>query len=455
LGDAVKIVRGANEKPLAGNRHGSLRFFQERITREHFKSGTRLDDRRFAFLGEEINFAIDPHGRGRMIPADAFLPDDFAVVRLQAGRHAPVGDAEKIVVRKEHGRNRRHALFLFPNDGWLLVFRGRTDRANGGFFESRDAVNEILAQDDGGDDAFALAIDGPQTFPIRQIKRLDDIARAADEQIPAIARKNIRRNMRDAALSAPGFPADLARLRIEREEIRLIPGKLPADALVLAGAAAVKGHDQQIAVQNGRRAEAMLAVELHLAVLPKRLARIGFQRDHAAIAEHGKNSFAIGGGSGGGVGVAAFLAQGNLLENIFIPLNRAGLAIEAQDMALHARARGGGDKNTIIKNDGRGPRFTGNRGFPGDVLLVRPFEGRGGFLRHALARGSAPKGPVFRGERLRAKSAGQGNDAEESHWWNGFNMLLADGKKLDDAVLELRSAQGTIRNAGDLEVASQ
>ena len=76
------------------------------------------------------------------------------------------------------------------------------------------------------------------------LEALYDVAGAADQ----LAVKDIGRDVGDAGEAAAGLPAEFAGGGVEGEHERLVPGLLPAELFVFAGAGTVSGHDEQAVV---------------------------------------------------------------------------------------------------------------------------------------------------------------------------------------------------------------
>ena len=138
----------------------------------------------------------------------------------------------------------------------------------------------------------------------------------------ALPLHDVGSDVSNAAFSAHGFPADFAGFFVEGEEIGFFPRDLPADASVLLSAAGVERHDQKIVMQDGGSAQAVLAVELHFAMLPEDVAVFRGKCDNASIAKDGEDPLAIGGGCGSGVGITLFFAE-RMLPSVLRPLGGA------------------------------------------------------------------------------------------------------------------------------------
>src|SRR5687768_5648156 len=178
-----------------------------------------------------------------MVSADSLLPDDVAGVGFEADRHAAFGYAVQVFAGVHERGDHRDTFLLFPGDGGFFFVAGRrSDGADGGLFEAGDGVDATVADYNGWNDAFALAVNGPEAFAILEAKSLHHVAGTAHEDFAAVDLHNIWGHMRDPAFPAQRFPADCAGLLVEREEEGLIPGNLPAEAFVFASAAVVKGH---------------------------------------------------------------------------------------------------------------------------------------------------------------------------------------------------------------------
>jgi hypothetical protein len=144
-----------------------------------------------------------------------------------------------------------------------------------------------------------MALAGPDVKPLHHVSRL------ADHPSQPIRGGPYRGyTVGDARQAPPPFPALFAGPGIERDQDSLVPGPLPAQSLVLAAAAAVARHDEQIAMENGRSAKAVLSVKGIAPFGPDEVTS-EIQSRKTAVKEAGINPFAVG-SRGGRKGVPEF-----------------------------------------------------------------------------------------------------------------------------------------------------
>src|SRR5687768_7312062 len=105
-------------------------------------------------------------------------------------------------VVKEKRWNHRDTALLFPDNGCFRVAdSGRANGADRRFFESGDAVDETVANDNARHNAFALAVNRPETRAVFEIESLHHIASAADQDLATFVRHDVWRDVRNSALA--------------------------------------------------------------------------------------------------------------------------------------------------------------------------------------------------------------------------------------------------------------
>src|SRR6185503_9563804 len=237
-----------------------------------------------------------------------------------------------------------------------------------------------------------------------QIKNLDGVACDTEQLIAATRTHDKRRSVSNAGHAAFGCPDALACPGVERRDERLIPWNLPAETFfgrvirILAGSvdavASIKGHDQQVAIQNRGGSKPMPAIEQHFAIRPRDGAVEGDCHD-AAVPENGINTLSVRAGRGSCIGVLALFAQRNLFEERFVPKNFAGGPVDTQHMAPGSILGRGREKNAVLPDDWRRPGFALDFSFPGDIRSRAPVKRQAGFFRETKAGGPTPAGPIL------------------------------------------------------------
>ena len=236
----------------------------------------------------------------------------------------------------EQRRLRRRALALLPRD----VRRRHIAAATGphgaqrGLRESGRREDEPVAKRGRRHHAFPFAEHAPKSCARFRIEPLDRIARATHQLIA----HHHRRHMRDARKSPRPAPPLASRGLVEREDHRLIPRHLPADFRVRPATAAVERHDEQIAVQQRRRPEAVLAVVLEIAIRPRDRA-VEIHRCETAVGKNREHFFAIGHGRRRRVRILVLLVAGHLTEDFGTPHDAPVLPVEREHAATRALVR--------------------------------------------------------------------------------------------------------------------
>ena len=90
--NTVEIILRPYENVFLGNSRTGAALLVELILGKDLKFASRLDNRRFAFLGEEIYPVIRPDRRGRISPTQTLSPDLFAGFRPDALGDTGLGD---------------------------------------------------------------------------------------------------------------------------------------------------------------------------------------------------------------------------------------------------------------------------------------------------------------------------------------------------------------------------
>jgi hypothetical protein len=349
------LVRSDENGPL-GNGHGGLDPFTHGVASHYPELRAGLDEGDLTLFGGKVDVTVGIDGRGGMIAADAFLPDDLARVGPKALSDAARCDAVQVWPQMEHRGDHGDTPRLFPRD----VGRGditapaQSDGADGGPFKPRRGEGQAIPQNDRGHDTFALASDRPEPFARREIKPLDHVTGAADQFGAAILQIDVWCHMGDAGQAARAGPAKAASGTVEGQDPGLVPGSLPAEFEVIAIAAAIAGHDDKVLVQDDGAAEPVLTVMGKVAIGPED-APLKIERCEAAIGETGVDPFSVRSRGGRRIGVPSFLAAWDLAEDFPVPQDLAGAAIQGDDPAACAVVRGGGEKQMIFPDDRRGP----------------------------------------------------------------------------------------------------
>ena len=417
--DAIEVLVAADEDPALGEGGCGLAFFAERVAGQDFEAGAVGDDGGFARVVEEVDPAGRPERRGAVVAAHALLVDDLAGGAVDAEGDARVGDGVEVGFDVEQGREGGGALALLPCDvgGGDIPLAAGAHGAQGGGFKAAGGEDQALASGGAGGDAFAAAVNGPEPAAAGGVERLNAIAGAAHNLGLGPLAHDHGGDVGDAGFAALAGPDPAAGAGVQGGEEGFVPGDLPAEAFfvgdlgVVAGlgdaGARVVGHDEKPVVKQGRGAQAVAAVELNFPVGPGQGA-VEVQGGHAAVVEDGVNALAVGARGGGGVGVFAFLAQGHLLEDLAVPHNAAGVAVQAQDVAAGPAVQGRCDKDRVVPHHRGSPALARDGRFPQNIGGLVPVKGQGGLGGEALAGGTAEAGPVF-------SNAGAGQGGGRQH----------------------------------------
>jgi hypothetical protein len=111
-----------------------------------------------------------------------------------------------------------------------------------------------------------------------QVERLHDVAGGADEDLTRANAGDNRRHVGDAREPTAALPPLAARARVQRQDERLVPRSLPAEALVVALAAAVTRHLHTGGVEPARSPKQNPG--RHHAALGRRMRRTLDEVDH-------------------------------------------------------------------------------------------------------------------------------------------------------------------------------
>jgi len=93
--NTVEIILRPYENMLLGNSRTGAALLVELILGKDLKFASRPDNRRFAFLGEEIYPALRPDRRGRISSLQTLSPENFAGFRPETLGDTGLGDQEK------------------------------------------------------------------------------------------------------------------------------------------------------------------------------------------------------------------------------------------------------------------------------------------------------------------------------------------------------------------------
>src|SRR6266568_6490013 len=119
---SVEVRPGAEEERLACDRWRSHEADFELVLSQLLKLAVRGNYRGLSFLAEEVDASVGGQWRGRIVSADAFIPDNRAGLGLPAGGDPVVVYGEEQIADQQQRRFLGRVAFGFPHN---LQLRGR------------------------------------------------------------------------------------------------------------------------------------------------------------------------------------------------------------------------------------------------------------------------------------------------------------------------------------------
>ena len=165
------------------DREGSQRSTLDLVALEQLVLLAGGEDAGFAFLVEEVEFAIGVQGGGGKVTAEAFAPVFLAVDGVPAGGDAGIGNEVEFPAHEKEGRGVRDALVGPPGD----VGVGHVSLAVGADGEQFGAVvaggeeDQSVAIHRARHDGVAVVADMPDHFPRGWFEGFDNITAGADD----------------------------------------------------------------------------------------------------------------------------------------------------------------------------------------------------------------------------------------------------------------------------------
>src|SRR6266699_2475117 len=119
---SVEVRSGAEKQRLAGDRWRGHEAVFELVLSQLLKLAVRGNDRGLSFLAEEVDAPFGGKWRGRIVSANALIPDDAAGLGLPASGDPVIIYSEEQIADQQQRRFLGRVAFGFPHD---LQLRGR------------------------------------------------------------------------------------------------------------------------------------------------------------------------------------------------------------------------------------------------------------------------------------------------------------------------------------------
>jgi hypothetical protein len=283
-------------------------------------------------------------------------------------------------------------------------------------FEAVDDSQAIASGRDGGLTASGHAFAKPQLFASGRVVCLHAFV-PVDDKLGAAFRADEDGRAPAAVVAAARAPDFFAGFLIESDEIG-----------IAIGIAVLHNH---VIDQDWAGGGAPGAFEGSEVFGPERFAGNGIGMN-AAAAEERDDHFAVGGATGRGPAIHDVGGLGLAAPRSLLPLDLAGLAIDAEDETLIAFFERGGEEDAIAPEDWRGLADARQRGFPDDVVGF-PLNGQARLRGVAVLIRPAPARPVGFCNRALRDQRGDGKgqqtcfrDLHLDLFWNQAEVIDAD-----------------------------